>query len=71
MKDNFSLYSIAFAALNDGLPLEDYLLRAREQGMTYEQLARAIFIETGGQIEVVHTTVKRWLDRLAQDDDNK
>ncbi len=65
--NSFEITSIAFASLNDGLALEDYLLRARAEGMSYEQIARAIHIETGGKIEVVHTTVKRWVDKLNAD----
>lgn len=54
----------AEAAMTD---LGPWLQTQRDNGLSYEQISRALFVETGYTVDVSYRTIKRWLDALESD----
>ena len=47
--------------------LDDWLQRNRDAGLSYEQISRGLFVETGYTVDVSYRTIKRWIDALEGD----
>lgn len=61
--DRLKVTSLAYEACT-GETLEAYLAGARREGKTLEQIAREVYFDTDGKIEVAHTTISRWLGKI-------
>lgn len=47
--------------------LDSWLQAARNSGLSYEQISRALFVDSGYTVDVSYRTIKRWVDALKED----
>lgn len=59
MKRNAYLELVAFHLNEDAL---SFVRRHREQGRSYQAIARELYLATDGKIDVSFSTVRNWLN---------
>lgn len=51
------------ASLILGSPIEKYVSKKRRSGSTWRAIARELYSDTGGKIDVSDVTLSRWMDK--------
>lgn len=49
------------ASLILGSPIEKYVSKKRRSGSTWREIARELYLDTGGKVDVTDVTLIRWM----------